>query len=120
MMNRYTVLTLILCMAAVSLTGCVYSREIAQTRRDLERHYPDAEFDRQIIINLGPTSLRTFGWLAGLAPEEEAQMARDYLYEIDRVKVGVYEVERLPCSISAAWGSWYASAPNASGRRSPT
>ena len=96
MTHRYLPIALILLLTTVSLSGCIYSREIAQTRRDLERYYPDAEFDRQIIINLGPRSLHTVGWLAGLAPEEEAQMARDYLYEIDRVKVGVYEVERLP------------------------
>ncbi len=96
MPTRSSLITLILLLAAVSLTGCVYSREIAQTRRDLERHYPEADFDRQIIINLGPRSLHTFGWLAGLAPEDEAQMARDYLYEIDRVKVGIYQVDSMP------------------------
>ncbi len=89
-------MALALLLAGVSLSGCVYSREIVQTQRDLERHYPEAEFDRQIILNFGPRSLHTIGWLAGLAPEEEAQMAADYLYEIDRVKVGIYEVDRLP------------------------
>ena len=96
MLYRSGLLTLALVLVAVSLTGCIYSREIAQTRRDLERHYPDARFDREIVINVGPSSLHTLGWLAGLAPEDEAQMARDYLYEIDRVKVGIYRVERLP------------------------
>ncbi len=96
MAKRSSLIPLILLTVAVSLTGCVYSREIAQTRRDLERHYPGADFDHQITINLGPRTLHTFGWLAGLAPEPEAQMARDYLYEIDRVKVGIYQVKSLP------------------------
>ena len=96
MATRSSLITLILLLATVSLTGCIYSREIAQTRRDLERHYPGADFDRQIILNIGPRSLHTVGWLAGLAPEPEAQMARDYLYEIDRVKVGIYHVRSLP------------------------
>lgn len=96
MTHRFFPIALVLLLTAVTLSGCVYSREIAHTRRDLERHYPEADFDRQIVINLGPRSLHTVGWLAGLAPEEEAQMARDYLYEIDRVKVGVYKVESLP------------------------
>ena len=96
MAKRSSLIPLILLTVAVSLTGCVYSREITQTRRDLERHYPEADFDHMITINLGPRTLHTFGWLAGLAPEPEAQMARDYLYEIDRVKVGIYQVDRLP------------------------
>lgn len=81
---------------AMLLSGCLYSREIAQTRRDLEQHYPEARFDQEVVVSLGPASLRTLGWIAGLAPEEEAQMASDYLREISRVKVGVYEVEHLP------------------------
>ena len=82
--------------AVMLLSGCFYSREIAQTRRDLEQHYPEARFDQEVVVSLGPASLRALGWLAGLAPEEEAQMASDYLREISRVKVGVYQVERAP------------------------
>ena len=69
MAKRSFLILLILLTVAVSLTGCVYSREIAQTRRDLERHYPEADFDHMITINLGPRTLHTFGWLAGLAAD---------------------------------------------------
>ena len=96
MPRRSILLALILLTFSVSVTGCFYSREISQTRRDLERHYPEARFDQEVVVSLGPASLRTLGWLIGLAPEEEAQMAKDYLHEIDRVKVGVYKVEYLP------------------------
>lgn len=78
------------------MTGCFYSREIAQTRRDLERQYPGAQFDREMVVSLGPASLRALGWMAGLVPEDEPQMASDYLREISRVKVGVYKTEFLP------------------------
>ena len=87
---------LILVLFAVSLTGCFYSRELAQTRRDLERQYPEARFDQEVVVSLWPATLRAVGWLAGLAPEEEAQMAKEYLREIDRVKVGLYSVDYLP------------------------
>ena len=96
MMRRLLLLALLFVTLAVSTTGCFYSREISQTRRDLERHYPEARFDQEVVVSLGPASLRTLGWLVGLAPEEEAQMAKDYLHEIDRVKVGVFTVDYLP------------------------
>ena len=96
-MLRRTLLTLLAVLVfAVPLAGCFYSREIARTRRDIERAYPDARFDREIVVNLGPGSMRALGWLAGLVPEDEPQMASDYLYEISRVKVGVYRTEDLP------------------------
>jgi len=96
MRYRMLLVVFVLLCTTLPLAGCFYSREIAHTRRDLERHYPDADFDQKVVVSLGPASLHTLGWLAGLAPEEEAQMAHDYLSEIDRVKVGVYEVRRLP------------------------
>lgn len=87
---------LILLLLTLPMAGCFYSREIAQTRRDLERQYPGARFDREVVVSLGPGSLRALGWLAGLVPEDEPQMASSYLREISRVKVGVYKTEYLP------------------------
>ena len=75
------------------LTGCFFSREIAETRRDIERAYPDLRLERQIVINLGPASLRTLRWLSSLVPDEEVDMAADYMRDVSRVKVGVYRSE---------------------------
>ena len=94
-------LALLLCLP---LTGCFFSREIGQTRRDIERAYPDLQLRKQIVLNLGPLSLRTLGWFTNLAPEKEGDMAARYLKDISRVKVGVFrsdnpaELERLNIS----------------------
>lgn len=96
MLNRIFIPLVLLGTAVLMLSGCLYSREIAHTRRDIERHYPDARFEREIIVSLGPGTLRTLGWIAGLVPEDEGRMARAYLGEIERVKVGVYRTEYLP------------------------
>jgi hypothetical protein len=91
-------------LLCLPLTGCFFSREIGQTRRDIERAYPDLQLRKQIVLNLGPISLRTLGWFTKLAPEEEGDMAARYLRDISRVKVGVYrsdnpaELERLNIS----------------------
>ena len=75
----------------LGLTGCFYSREITHTRRDIE-HATGVDFDRGIVVSLGPRSLGTIGWFAGLLSdeEEEARMVRDYVREISRIKVGIY------------------------------
>lgn len=75
------------------LTGCLFSREIAQTRRDIERAYPDLRLERQIVLNLGPLSIRTVRWITGMVPDEELDMASDYLRDVSRVKVGVYRTD---------------------------
>lgn len=80
-------------LLTVPLTGCFFSREIAETRRDIERAYPDLRLERQIVLNLGPASLRTLRWLSSLVPDEEVDMAADYMRDVSRVKVGVFRSE---------------------------
>ncbi len=81
------------------LTGCFFSREISGTRRDIERAYPDLELQQQIVVNLGPLSMRTLRWLSGMVPDEEMNMATDYMRDISRVKVGVYRIDN-PASLA--------------------
>ena len=80
-------------LLVLPLTGCLYSREIVHTRRDIERE-TRVDFDRGFVLSMGPSSLRTVEWLAGMVPEEEAQMGADYLRDIRRVKVGVFSLRR--------------------------
>ena len=86
----------LLAALCLPLTGCFYSRELADTRRDIEDRYPEARFDMQGVVELGQGTFQTLGWLADLVPEPEADLIGAYLRDIRRVKVGVYEVEDLP------------------------
>jgi hypothetical protein len=94
MQNRILNLLLLL-VVSFTASGCLYSREIAHVRRDIEHAYPEMRFDRQIVVSLGPASLRTIGWIARFIPGDEVEMAMDYLHEIRRVKVGVYRSESV-------------------------
>lgn len=96
MIGRRILYILALVFFLLPLTGCIYSREISHTRRDIERHYPKAAFDKEVVLNFGPASMRVIRWTAGLVRDEDVQMARNYLREIRRVKVGVYRTEYLP------------------------
>ena len=93
-MSRFTIA--LAAVVVLSLSGCFYSREIAHLRGDIERLFPEARFDRQVVVALGPGTLRPLGWLADHVPEDHARMASDYMRNIERVKVGVYETEYLP------------------------
>ena len=77
------------------LAGCFYSREIAHIRDDIE-DILDARFEREVVVTVGPRTFRSVSWIAGRVPDIYAQMASDYVREIDRVKVGVYRVEEAP------------------------
>lgn len=94
-------LPLALLLFVLPMTGCFYSREIAQTRRDIERDLPGADFEREVVVNLGPLSLRTLRWFTGFSDDEDAQHARLLLDDLRRVKVGVYRAERAPTTLKA-------------------
>lgn len=95
-MFSYTrLITWVIAGCAFLFSGCLYSREIAHMRRSIEDQYPDAQFDRQVVVSVGPLSMQTLTWIAGLVPDEEAQLARDLIRNIRRVQVGVYNVEGL-------------------------
>jgi len=85
---------LVLIVLVLPLSGCFFSREMAQTRRDIERAYPDLRLQKQVVLNLGPLSLRMAEWLTRLVPEEETASAARYLSAVSRVKVGIYHVEQ--------------------------
>ncbi len=86
----------IIFFGAVQLTGCIYSQEIAHVRRDIEREFPGAEFDREFVLAVGPSFFNTVGWIAERVNDRESRRIGEYLAEISRVKVGVYRTERLP------------------------
>ena len=93
-MRRPILHSTLVILLALPLAGCFFSREIADTRRDIEHAYPDLRLEKQIVLNLGPISMRTIGWMAGLVPDPEVDAARAYLKDIRRVKVGVFRAER--------------------------
>ena len=65
---------------------------MARTRHAIERAYPEARFDREVVFSFGPLSLLSARLLTGLAPNQTEEV-RPYLGTLRRVKVGVYRVE---------------------------
>lgn len=114
MRTRILQLALVLAMLPL-VSGCFYSREIARTERAIERANPGVDFDRTFMLSMGRGSIGTLAELSSFVRQREALMASDYLREIKRVKVGVYEIEgpidrplslgQLPQSRSGSWST---------------
>ena len=85
---------LALTLSCLLLSGCLYSREVSRTRHAIERAYPEARFDREVVFSFGPLSLLSARLLTGLAPSQTEEV-RPYLRSLRRVKVGVYRAEGL-------------------------
>lgn len=94
--SRLFLLLSILLLSVLIFSGCMYSREISHIRRDIEREFPGAEFEKEFVISIGPGFFDTVGWLAKLVDDDDVHRIGDYLNEIRRVKVGVYRTEQLP------------------------
>ena len=85
----------VLALTCLLLSGCLYSREVARTRHAIERAYPEARFDREVVFSFGPLSLLSARLATGLMPSETRDEVRPYLRTLRRVKVGVYRAEGL-------------------------
>jgi hypothetical protein len=79
-------------MALVLLAGCFTSREIVSLQREISSNNPSVELRRNVVFSVGPGTMHLLERAAGLWESEETLMASQYLSDIDRVKVGVYDV----------------------------
>ena len=85
-------------------SGCLYSHELASTRRALEDEMPGTQLDREVVLSLGPFSLWTLGWAASFVggKPNEVRLFRRYLNDLHRVKVGVYKLRQTDKASFAA------------------
>ena len=96
MQKHHGTSALLLVIVFFSVSGCFYSREMSHIRRDIEHEIPGAAFKRQVSVAIGPRFFGTMGWITSKVDDSDAQIAADLMYEIRRVKVGVYKTEELP------------------------
>lgn len=82
---------LLVLVVALTASGCLYSREIQQTRREIQRANPELELDRTFSASVGPVGIRLARWITARVDDEDAQRASRYLRSVRRVKIGVFE-----------------------------
>jgi hypothetical protein len=82
-----------------AVTGCLWTPELSEIQREIERQLPGARFEKDVRINLGPLSLGLARFATGFIPADmapEAHEAHDYLQEVRRVQVALYRTLELP------------------------
>jgi hypothetical protein len=99
-MTRPFVRLILLACVGFLLSGCFHSREISQIKREVARHHPEASFDRQVVVQLGPLSLGIVGFATSFIPGEEAGVAHASLTSFSRIKFGVYNTSLTNVELS--------------------
>ncbi len=75
---------------AFIVSGCFHSREIERIRSAVEAETPGTDYDRRIVVSLGPASLQLSRLIVGLVDDPDARAAGAYLGDVRRVKLGVF------------------------------
>ncbi len=74
-----------------NLTGCFWAPELDSVRKEIERQIPDAHFEKDFAISLGPISLGLVRTIIRFVPDEDVHEVREYLGDLSKVQVAVYE-----------------------------
>jgi hypothetical protein len=73
-------------------SGCLWAPELSSVCRDIAGQVPGTHFDKQFAISLGPLSIGFARFVTAFIPD--ARDARDYLHDVSRIQVAVYETGR--------------------------
>jgi len=85
---RTVVIALLLALVVPTGSGCVWTPELARVKDDIERQLPDAHFEKEFSLSLGPIALGLARIVTRLVPDTGD--ARVYLKDVHRVQVAVY------------------------------
>lgn len=96
-MRRAKLLAILLsCALFPLLSGCFWTPEFYSIVAEVQRQAPEARFERDIQLNLGPTSIGLARTILGVVPDDrEVRLARDILGEIRHIKIAVYKTYNL-------------------------
>ena len=70
--------------------GCTWTPELSQIKQDIARQIPDATFDHQISLAIGPGGMALTRAAMSFVPG--ARDVRGWLKDVDCVQVSVYDV----------------------------
>lgn len=92
MRSRIAAAAAVALAALVLLSGCFTSRELSGIQRTIDRQNPNVELRRNFVLNAGSGTIHLLERGASLWKSDESLIARRYLSDIDRIKVGIYDV----------------------------
>jgi len=96
-----TAITIVLLVAiSGTVSGCLWAPDLAGVRKDIERQLPGVHFEKKIELTLGRVAIAFARLITRFVPE--AREAGQYLHDINRVAIAVYETERMPAPITVS------------------
>ena len=94
MHNRYFKILAVLIIAVTCFSGCLWAPNLERLKNEIQAQIPEAQFDKEVSLTLGPVSLGLASIVTRFIPE--AREARSYLKDIRRLELAVYKTENLP------------------------
>jgi hypothetical protein len=89
-------ITAILTVGLLLCSGCLWAPGLERLKDEMTAQMPGAQFDKEVALTLGPMSLMLARVAMQFVPEPEARESRQYLSEIRRVELAVYNTKSLP------------------------
>ena len=93
-MKRTLVSLAVLLSLSLLAGGCATSPTVAQVRREIQRRFPDARFEREEHIRLGRVSMGLVHGLIRMVPGKVE--GQGMITKVQRVEVETYRVSSLP------------------------
>jgi len=88
-------LVIAVAMATLPLAGgCMWAPELTDVKQDIARQLPDVGFKKNVVLSFGPLTMVLARTVTGFIPE--AREARQYLRDVSRLQVAVYEMNGAP------------------------
>jgi hypothetical protein len=94
--KRTIYITAILTAGLLLCSGCLWAPGLERLKDEMTAQMPGAQFDKEVALTLGPMSLALARIALQFVPEPEVRQSRQYLSDIRRVELAVYETEALP------------------------
>lgn len=94
------VAVLFLLAVACSVEGCLWAPDLVKIRKDIQRQLPEARFEKKIELTLGPLSMILVRQVTKWVPD--AREAYDYLRDLSRIELAIYETERKPSTMTVS------------------
>ena len=95
-----TVAIILLIAVSGTVSGCLWAPDLAGVRKDIERQLPGAHFDRKIELTLGRVAIGLARLITRFVPD--AREAGQYLSDINRIAIAVYETEEMPSPMTVS------------------
>lgn len=79
-------------LISVGISGCFHSREISSLQQDFAQLNPELQLRRNFVFSVGPGTMHLLERAAAAYDGRQPVDISNYLSDIDRVKVGIFEL----------------------------